>query len=112
MEERMGDKTVSIGEVKRDLAEIVNRVAFGHERIVLTFRGKPKAVLVSVEDYARLQAQEQLVEDQTWDDWLGRAEALSEQILVEREGKPLDLDLVIQANKKDLEKRPCSFLQV
>ena len=44
------DATVSIGEVKRDISELVNRVAFGGERIVLTSRGKPKAVLVNVED--------------------------------------------------------------
>lgn len=49
------DAKVSIGEVKRDISELVNRVAYGGERIVLTSRGKPKAVLVSVEDYERFR---------------------------------------------------------
>ena len=48
---------VSIGQVKRDISELVNRVAYGGERIVLTSRGKPKAVLVSMADYERLLAQ-------------------------------------------------------
>lgn len=48
---------ISIGQVKRDISELVNRVAYGGERIVLTSRGKPKAVLVSVSDYEQMLAQ-------------------------------------------------------
>jgi len=48
---------VSIGQVKCDKSELINRVANGGERIVLTSRGKPKAVLVSVSDYEQLTAQ-------------------------------------------------------
>jgi prevent-host-death family protein len=48
---------ISIGQVKRDLSELINKVAYGGERIVLTSRGKPKAVLVSVSDYEQLTAQ-------------------------------------------------------
>ncbi|MBI1293568.1 type II toxin-antitoxin system prevent-host-death family antitoxin [bacterium] len=36
------------GEVKRDISDLINCVAYRHERIILTSRGKPKAVLVSV----------------------------------------------------------------
>lgn len=99
------DATVSIGEVKRDISELVNRVAYGGERIVLTSRGKPKAVLVSLEDYARLQDQGQSAAQQQWEAWLRRADDLSQRILRERGGKPLDLELVEQAAKADLEAR-------
>ncbi len=33
---------VSIGQVKRDISELVNRVTYAGEHIVLTSRGKPK----------------------------------------------------------------------
>ncbi len=49
----------SIGQVKRDISELVNRVAYRGERIVLTSRGNPKAAIVSIEDYLRLQQLEQ-----------------------------------------------------
>ncbi len=49
------DIRVSIGRVKRDISELVNRVAYRGERVVLTSRGKPKAALVSIEDYERLK---------------------------------------------------------
>ncbi len=53
----MSDRYVSIGTVKRDISELVNRVAYGGERIMLTSRGKPKAALVSVNDYEWLRQQ-------------------------------------------------------
>lgn len=45
---------VSISEVKKDLSGLVNRVAFGRERVILTSRGRPKAALISMEDLDRL----------------------------------------------------------
>lgn len=105
------DATVSIGEVKRDISELVNRVAYGGERIVLTSRGKPKAVLVSVGDYERLQAEEDQRGQERWKEWLRKAESLSQDILRERNGKPLDLDWVVQAAKADLEARHDQLFQ-
>ena len=50
--------TVSIAEVKRSISTIVNRVAFGRERIILTSRGRPKAALVSIDDLQKLETLE------------------------------------------------------
>ena len=49
----MTAEKVSIGRVKRDVSDLVNRVAYGGERIILTSRGKPKAALVSMDDLER-----------------------------------------------------------
>jgi prevent-host-death family protein len=51
----MSETYISIGQVKRDISEFLNQVAFGGERIILTFLVKPKAVIVSLEDYERIQ---------------------------------------------------------
>jgi prevent-host-death family protein len=48
------ERQISIGQVKRDVSELVNRVAYAGERIVLTSRGKPKAAIISMADYERL----------------------------------------------------------
>jgi prevent-host-death family protein len=50
--------TVSIAEVKNTISTLINRVAFGQERVILTSRGKPKAALVSMEDLKRLESQD------------------------------------------------------
>lgn len=46
---------ISITEAKQHLGELVKRAAYGGERIVLEFRGKPQAALVSWEDLERLE---------------------------------------------------------
>jgi prevent-host-death family protein len=46
----------STTEARDNLAELINRVAYGHERVVLERRGKKVAALVSVEDLTRLEA--------------------------------------------------------
>jgi prevent-host-death family protein len=90
---------VSIGQVKRDISELVNRVAYQGERVVLTSRGRPKAVLVSMEDYARLtQAEAGLNSRVTW---LAGAQELSRQIRERRGGYDLDVDALIEADQDE-----------
>lgn len=47
--------TLSIAEVRNNLADALNRVAYGGERLVFARRGKPVAALVSPEDLAALE---------------------------------------------------------
>ncbi len=94
---------VSIGQVKRDISELVNRVAYGGEQIILTSRGKPKAALISIEDYKRLR--QKPTQQEKWADWVARSDALAADILAQRGGKPLDIDALLAADRADLEAR-------
>ena len=47
---------IGIAHAKARLSELVNRVAFGNEYIILESRGKPKAALVSLEDLKHVQS--------------------------------------------------------
>jgi prevent-host-death family protein len=68
----MAETQVSIGRVKRDISDLVNRVAYGGERIVLTSRGRPKAALVSMEDYERLEQERVAARVAHWETWIAR----------------------------------------
>lgn len=46
---------ISITNAKQNLGELVRRVAYGRESFTLEFRGKPRAALVSYEDFQKLQ---------------------------------------------------------
>ena len=106
----MPEIRVAIGQVKRDLSDLVNRVAYGGERILLTSRGKPKAALVSIEDYQRLE-QERVSQDLArWQAWLAESEKLAADILERRGGVPLDVDALWQAARADLEARDDKIL--
>lgn len=51
-------ESLSTGEAKADFSKVIDRVAFGKERITLTRRGRPLAVVVPVEDLEALEALE------------------------------------------------------
>ena len=46
---------IPVTQARDELADLVSRVAYGHERIILTRHSKPVACLVSPEDLARLE---------------------------------------------------------
>ena len=46
--------TISISEASRKLSRLVNRAAFGNEIVVLTSRGRAKAVLLGIEAFEEL----------------------------------------------------------
>jgi len=46
---------VGMAEAKSKLAELVGRVRYGDSHYILERRGQPMAVLISLEDYKRLQ---------------------------------------------------------
>ena len=93
---------ISIGQVKRDISELVNRVTYAGDRIILTSRGKPKAALVGMQDYERLLRSEGSAADIR--KWLAETRALSGRI-EKRRGKPVDVDAIMEAARSDLESR-------
>jgi prevent-host-death family protein len=106
----MADVQVGIGQVKRDISELINRVAYGGERIILTSRGKPKAAIISLEDYEKLN---QLLTSEIlarWEAWLAESADLTDEILRRRQGKPLDVDALSQATRADLGFRDVEIL--
>jgi prevent-host-death family protein len=53
------DATLTTVEARERFSEVVNRAAFGKERILLTRRGKPLAVMMPVADLEYLEALEE-----------------------------------------------------
>jgi prevent-host-death family protein len=48
-------RTVSPAKLRADLAETLNRVAYGEETVVIERRGRPLAALISYDEYRLLQ---------------------------------------------------------
>jgi prevent-host-death family protein len=101
--------TVGIAKIKRDISTIVNRVAFGQERIILTSRGKPKAALVSIEDLQKLEMLESSTSPTSPAQQkaaLAMAQAVREITLTRRGGNPfpdVSEDLRRLREERDLE---------
>ncbi len=50
------DQTIGMVEAKSKLAELVAQVKYGGKRFVLQRRGRPMAMLISIEEYEQWQA--------------------------------------------------------
>lgn len=55
---------IPVTQARAELAELINRVVYGGERVVLTRHGKPLVALVSSDDLQRLDAVEAEAEEQ------------------------------------------------
>ncbi len=51
-----------ISDARKDLAEIINRVAYGDERIILERRGKGLAAVIPINDLELLEAIEDRID--------------------------------------------------
>ncbi len=102
-------ETMGIAEIKRSISTIVNRVAFGRERVILTSRGKPKAALVSIEDLQKLKMLERTTSSPSRAQRkvaLAMAQAVREMTLARRGGVPFSdvaEDLRKLREERDLE---------
>ena len=47
---------LSVVEARRQFADLLGRVAYGREEIVIERTGRPMAVLINLEEYRRLKA--------------------------------------------------------
>ncbi|MFI6007918.1 type II toxin-antitoxin system Phd/YefM family antitoxin [Streptomyces sp. NPDC051243] len=55
---------IPVTQARAELAELINRVVYGGERVVVTRHGKPLVALVSAADLERLDALDAPVEEQ------------------------------------------------
>ncbi|MEU1629295.1 type II toxin-antitoxin system Phd/YefM family antitoxin [Streptomyces sp. NPDC020096] len=54
---------VPVTQARAELAELINRVVYGGERVVVTRHGKPLVALVSAADLRRLEESEETEEE-------------------------------------------------
>lgn len=100
---------IAIGQVRRDISELVNRVAYGGERVILTSRGRPKAAIVSLDDLEELRNRVKGQRQNAWEEWKRESRRLNQIILAETEGVPPDIDRSLEAARADLEERSAFF---
>ncbi|WP_371672991.1 type II toxin-antitoxin system Phd/YefM family antitoxin [Streptomyces sp. NBC_00289] len=55
---------IPVTQARAELADLINRVVYGGERVVVTRHGKPLVALVSAADLERLEKLQEAPEDQ------------------------------------------------
>jgi prevent-host-death family protein len=59
---------ISTVDARNQFADLVNRVGFGKERVILTRHGKPVAAMIPIEDLEYLESIEELDAAEDLDD--------------------------------------------
>ena len=72
---------IAVIDARKDLADVLNRAAYGKERVVLTRRGKDVAAIVPMDDLNMLEAIEDHMDLKDSEKILERVRAGSEQLL-------------------------------
>jgi len=57
-------KSFSTADIKARLSEMISKVVYGHERVVVLRRGKPVAAIISLEDLQRLELLDSTTDEQ------------------------------------------------
>jgi prevent-host-death family protein len=70
---------IESGKLRQDFSETVNRVAYGHERIIVRRRGKNLAALIPVDDLELLERLEDEEDVKEAEKVLARARAKGEK---------------------------------
>src|SRR5262245_1177 len=71
---------IAVIDARKDLADVLNRAAYGKERVVLTRRGKDVAAIVPMDDLNILEAIEDYMDVTESEKILARVRAGSEQL--------------------------------
>lgn len=84
----MSDVTLPLAEIKKHLSKLVDGVEQHHDRVLLTRRGRPAAVIVSPDDLASLEETLDILSDpnalaeiRAADDALAKGDSVGAQAL-------------------------------
>src|SRR5262249_54117734 len=72
---------IAVIDARKDLADVLNRAAYGKERVVLTRRGKDVAAIVPIDDLNILEAVEDHMDVAESQKIMARVRAGAEQVL-------------------------------
>ncbi len=84
---RLGDEDISIADLRARLGDLVSRVSYKHDRVVITRHGKPVAALISASDMEKFEELE---------DWNDIQAAKASDAEARRTGGAKTLDAVIR----------------
>lgn len=74
-------RNCSAREVRENFSEIINLAAFAKDRIGVTRRGKVVAVIVPIEDFHTIEAQEDFLDRQACEEIMADVESGKETIV-------------------------------
>lgn len=96
---------IKVETAPSEITAWLKRVSQDGERLVLTTRGKPTAVIVSLADYQYIQTNKAAHIPQNWQSWLDKHAQLMTQLEKEGFNQALDIDAFLAEAKQERDER-------
>lgn len=98
-------QTVTLKEVREQLSELVARVAYGDQKVVITKFGKPLAAIVNFDDYEKLMNPASRFTDEEWEkgfEFITKAREASKDVSDEEADKIIEREIsAVRSVKND-----------
>lgn len=98
-------QTVTLKEVREQLSELVARVAYGDQKVVITKFGKPLAAIVNFDDYEKLMNPASRFTDEEWEkgfEFITKAREASKDVSDEEADKIIETEIsAVRSVKND-----------
>lgn len=101
-------QTVTLKEVREQLSELVARVAYGDQKVVITKFGKPVVAIVNYGDYEKLMNPASLFTDKDWEkgfEFITKAREASKDVHHEKAQKIIDREISAVISTKNATSR-------
>ena len=102
------NKTVTLKDVRNELSELVAKVAYGDQKVVITRFGKPLVALVNYKDYEKLMNPASRYTDLEWQkgfDFITRARKDSKKISDKEAQKIIKREIAIVRRSNNVKDR-------
>lgn len=101
-------QTVTLKEVREQLSELVARVAYGDQKVVITKFGKPVVAIVNFEDYEKLMNPASRFTDKDWEkgfEFITKAREASKDVPHEEAQRIIDREISAVRSAKNATSR-------
>lgn len=101
-------QTLPLKEVRDQLSDLVSRVAYGEQKIVITKFGKPVAALVTFDDYEKIMNPAKRFTQKEWDkgfEFITKAREASKDVSCEEADKIIEREVAKVRSAKNAKSR-------
>lgn len=102
------NQTVTLKEVRDQLSELVARVAYGDQKVVITKFGKPLVAIVNYDDYEKLMNPVRRFTDEEWEkgfEFITKAREASKEVSDEAAEKIIAREITAVRSAKNAKSR-------
>lgn len=102
------NQTVTLKEVRTQLSELVARVAYGDQKVVITKFGKPLVAIINYDDYEKLMNPASRFTDKEWKkgfEFITKAREASKDVSDEEAKKIIDREVSAVRSAKNATSR-------